>query len=233
MTSTKPNFKKNLNKVLIFVGGVILTLIISKIWNIALPESPVVVKEITDSLRVIHEYTIPLEGDSLEKNVEQRLKNLKLLNDYEQEIQKRKKIIETEYQNILTPNLVLLNGPSKKVNKGYIDADASSYFSLDCPNLNTAKFLDFRLDFFNPEILKDVAYLRLSILKYKSFNEIYPIYLYFSEYYEVRPTNENFIRIENNLPKGKYEIFVGLALKRDVNAEYPTYYSKKFIRVRE
>jgi hypothetical protein len=225
------NIKSNFLKFSIFFGGIILTLIVTQIWKLAFPESPVIVKEVTDSMRIIHEYIIPFQDDSLEKTVESKLKNLKLLNDYDQEIEKRKKIIKSGSQNILTPNLVLINDPSIKT-KGYMQGDASSFFSLNCPDLNSSTLLDFKFDFFNSAILQDIAFLRLTFNKYQPDDEKYPLHQFFSEYYEIKSTNENFIRIENNFPKGKYEIFIGFALKKDINAEFPTYYGKKFIRVK-
>lgn len=233
MRISRKAIKTNIIRALIFVLGVIVALAITKIWNKAMPEPLLVVKELTDSIRVIHEYNIPLEDDSLSMILEKKIKNLKLLDDYEDEINKRIKRIEKNNQNILTPNLVLVDIAKQYKYKGFTQGNASSYFTLDCPELTNNKFINFKLDFFNPEILKDIAFLRLNIYKFQNLSDKESRIYVMNEFFEIRKDNNNFIRIENNLGKGKYEIQIGFTFKSDIDKEYPTFYMKKCVRIKD
>tara|TARA_R110002033_G_C3863543_1_gene236656 strand:+ start:854 stop:1570 length:717 start_codon:yes stop_codon:yes gene_type:complete len=219
--------KKNIRNSGIFVLGVIVTLLITTIWNKAIPETPVIVKEVNDSIKIVHEYKIPEIDDSLELTLERKLKNLELLNNYDKEIDKRIKNIENKSKNATIPNLISINNLNKYEYKGYSQGKSNSYFTLDCPNIDDSKFIDFKPNFFNPEILKDIAFFRLNIHEIENAKGEKSRYSILTQFYNPKSTNNNFIRIENNLAKGKYEFFVGFTLKKDLNEKYPTFYLKK------
>ena len=63
------------------VFGLILGKACDRIW----PEDPVVVKEVTDTIKIIHAISpLPRETDSLMKEqIQQQLLNIKLLNEYD------------------------------------------------------------------------------------------------------------------------------------------------------
>ena len=75
------------------VFGLILGKACDRIW----PEDPVVVKEVTDTIKIIHAISpLPRETDSLMKEqIQQQLLNIKLLNEYDSYIKQNKAI----YQN--------------------------------------------------------------------------------------------------------------------------------------
>lgn len=60
--------------VLFFVLGVITTIIITKLSDKMIPNDPVIVKENTDTIKVVHEYNIPsdLDNDSAGLQLEKR-----------------------------------------------------------------------------------------------------------------------------------------------------------------
>jgi len=60
--------------VLVFVLGVITTIIITKLSDKMIPNDPVIVKENTDTIKVVHEYNIPsdLDNDSAGLQLEKR-----------------------------------------------------------------------------------------------------------------------------------------------------------------
>jgi len=225
--------KTNITRALIFVLGVIATLFVTKLWNKALPESPIVVREVTDSIRVTHEYNIPMNEDSISIILEKKIKNLQLLNDYENEINRRTRIIEEKNNNIKTPNLILIGTAKKYKYKGFTQGSANAYFSVDCPELSDSKYIDFDLNFFNPEFLKEIAFLRLNIYKYNNIEDRESRVYVMNEFYQVRESNDNFIRIENSLSKGKYEIMIGFYLKNNIEEEFPKFYFKRCIKLKE
>jgi hypothetical protein len=225
--------KKNLRTSLFFILGVICTLALTTLWNKALPETPIIVKEVTDSIKVIHEYKIPEINDSLEITLEKKLENLELLNNYENEIDKRIKRIEKKSINSTVPNLISLKNSESYNYKGFTQGNSNSFFTVNCPNLNTDEFLDFKPDFFNPSFLKEIAFFRLNIYKYENLTDEESRSYVLNQFFEPYKTNTNFIRIENNLSKGKYEIFIGFTLKKDITKEYPTFYMKKCVLIKE
>ncbi|WP_456422998.1 hypothetical protein [Lutibacter sp.] len=221
--------KKNIRTSLIFVLGVICTLFLTTLWNKALPATPVIVKEFTDSIKVIHEYKIPEINDSLQITLEKKLKNLELLNNYENEINKKIKRIEKKSANSTVPNLISLKYSESYEYKGFTQGDANSFFSINCPDLNTVKFLDFKPEFFNPNILNEIAFFRLNIYRFENPSDKESRIYVLNEFFEPSKTNNNFIRIGNNLSKGKYEIIIGFTLKKDLNKEYPTFFMKRCV----
>lgn len=152
----KVTHKKNLRKGFFIILVIICTLAITRIWNKVLPEPPIIIHEVNDSIIVIHEYKIPQINDSLEVTLKKKLENLELLNNYEKEIDKRIKRIENKSQNSIIPNLISLEFSDTYKHKGYTQANANSFATVDCPDLNTSEFLDFKLDFFNPNVLKKI-----------------------------------------------------------------------------
>lgn len=224
--------KKHIAKGAFFILGIIVTLSISKIWDKTFPASPILVKEVTDSITIVHEHKIPKLSDSVEYAIESKIKNLKLLNDYENEIDKRIKRINNKENHTFTPNLISLDYAKKYDSKGYTIKSASPYFSLNFSGINE-KYLDFKPLFFNKDFLADVAYLRLNIYRYKNINDKESKYYVMNEFYEVKTTNDNFIRIENDLAKGKYEIAVGFTLKEDLESKYPSLYRKRIIEIKD
>lgn len=225
--------KKYLRTSLFFVLGVICTLALTTIWNKVLPETPTIVKEITDSIKIIHEYKVPEIDDSLEITLEKKIENLELLNNYENEIDKRIQRIEKKSINSIVPNLISLEFSESYDYKGYTQSDANSFFTVSCPNLNTDKFLDFKPDFFNPDILKEIAFFRLNIYKFEKMKDKESRTYILNQFFEPYKKNNNFIRIGNSLDKGKYELLIGFTLKKDLKKEYPPFYVKKCILIKE
>lgn len=208
----------NLKRAIFFVLGVIVTLTITKGWNIFFPEDPVVVKEITDSIAVVHSYKFENE-DSIEIDLQRKLDNLKLLNDYEEEIDRRVKRIEEKSNNLASPNLLLINRVCK--NEGWIPKKSSSFFDMACPKPTVTHF-QFNPIFLNDNIIKEIKYFRLLIYRLNSENSRY---IYYDEQYEVKD-KRNLIQLVNDLEKGDYEVNFGFVLKRDCEKKYPEFYRK-------
>jgi len=85
--------KSNKKKASLFILGVIVTLAITWAWNKVFPTEPFIVKEMTDSITVVHKYNFGNQ-DSIDLEIQKKYKNLKLLNDYEEEIDRRIKRID-------------------------------------------------------------------------------------------------------------------------------------------
>ena len=220
--------KKNFRNASIFILGVIVTIIISKLSDKIFPANdPVVVKEYTDTIKVVHEYNLPkeLSNDSLRRDLEAKVKNLELLNNYEKQINERLKKIDNS--STVVPNLVLTHKYNNYSFKGFTQGSSLSYFSSKCPNLDS-EFIDIKIDFFNQEIIDEIAFLRVNIYKYYDKNSKEARSFVLNEFYEIKPS-DNLIRINNGLSNGKYEIIYGFMFKAELEEEYPTFHMKKCI----
>ena len=116
---------------LIFVLGVVITIVITKLSDKVVPNDPVLVKQYADTIQIVHDYKLPNTlDDSLTLELERRLKNLELLSNYDAQINDRLKSIESK----ITPNLILTHRVENRSRKGYMQARSASYFSSSCPS---------------------------------------------------------------------------------------------------
>ena len=217
----------NIRNALLFILGVIVTIIFTKTSDKIIPNDPVIVKQYTDTIKIVHDYKMPnyLNNDTSRYELEKKIKNLELLNNYDKQIKER--IALSKEQNSVFPNLILTNKNRKLASKGYTYGSSSPYFSSNCPSIDN-DFIDLTFNFFNAEILNEIAFLRLNIYRFDNINSKDAGTFVLEDFYEVKP-KDNLIRISNDLGKGKYEIVYGFIFKDDLTKEYPTFYFKKCI----
>lgn len=217
-----------------FLLATVIVILLTKSADKIIPSDPIIVKEYSDSIKVIHSYELPnvSNDDSLQSVLQKKINQISQLKLYEKEVEEYfSKINEKELKrgsNI--PNKIITK-ENKLINKkGYTQGRSQAFFTSECPPIyDTTEHLDFRLSFLSPEIFQDVFCLRFII--YKMVNNEYSS-TYFDELYEVR-RNNNFVRISSDLPKGKYEFRIGIILKRDLNNEFPTFYFNRCYRTIE
>ncbi|MDF2455097.1 MAG: hypothetical protein K0R51_1090 [Cytophagaceae bacterium] len=212
----------------VFILGVAVTIGLTKMADKAIPNDPIIVKQYVDTIKIVHEMPSFANNDSLSSELEIKTKNLELLNNYDRQIQRRLSIIESG--NKSSPNLIVTHHITSLNKKGYTIGSSSPYFSSECPTLKS-KYCDILISFMNPQVTKDIAYLRVNIYRYIK-NNPHAVNSISEEFYEVKQT-DNLIRINNDFENGKYEITYGFILKKDLNEEYPTFYSKKCIVVKQ
>lgn len=190
----------------------IITLGIECSFDKVMPKTPIVVKEISDTIKFVHSYDFSDLNDSLANtHLKKKLENIELAQKYETEISKKGKTIRKA-------NSIMLDA-SFPNGKGYSSRNAMSYFSFEMSSINE-KLIEVNVSFFDDLILDDIYCLTLKIFKIGNNNQ--RIY-YEEQYYNVNGTY-NLIRIANSLPKGSFEFCVGFILKRDRMAEYPNTY---------
>lgn len=213
--------KNMLRNASLFVLGVIVTIIITKSSDKIIPNDPVIVKEYTDTIKIVHNYDIPsdLNDDSTRLELERKLKNLELLNNYDKQIIER--IALTKKNDGVVPNLILTRETERIKSRGYAYGSSSAYFTSDCPSLNN-EHLDVKINFINPSIVKDIAYLRVNIYKFDNSNSTEARTYVLEELFEVKP-EDNIIRISNDFSKGKYEILYGFVFKDELTKTYPSF----------
>lgn len=225
MKKLSEQIKNNLRNALLFVLGIIVTIIITKTSDKIIPSDPIILKEYTDTIKIVHNYDIPsdLNDDSTRLELERKIKNLELLNNYDKQIKER--IASTKKSDGVMPNLILTKETERIKSKGYTYGSSSAYFASDCPSLDK-EHLNIKIDFINTSIVKDIAYLRVNIYKFDNANSTEARTYVLEELYEVKSEN-NIIRISNDFSKGKYEILYGFVFKEELSKTYPLFNFKK------
>lgn len=189
----------------------IISIGIERSCNRIIPEEPIVVKEITDTVRIMHSYDFGTINDSLANiQLQRKLENIELAQRYEAAITKKDKLTGRA-------NSIMLDASFPNI-KGYSLRGAAAFFSYEMSSLDE-QIIEFKLSFFDDLILDDIYCLILKIYKIENNQRIY----YEEQCYNVNGVN-NLIRIANSLPKGKFEFCVGFILKRDRLSEYPNTY---------
>jgi hypothetical protein len=202
--------KGHVVKAIIFIIGVIVTILITKACNHILPDDPIIVKQMPDTIKVVHIYE-PLANStftSKEKDkaaIETRL-NSQIINRKEENI--------SDIGNVNKP----LSSSLFPKGKGYTIKNSTPYFSLEMSQL-TKPYVDFSLSFFNKDVLADIYCLSIKVFKVQNGERIYIL----DENYNKRQ-GKNIIRLKNIFTKGNYEIEVGFIFSKDRNAEYPNFY---------
>lgn len=204
---------KSTNNVFWLIVGAIISGVITKSCNKIFPDDPIIIKEVSDTIKIIHKYDFDLNDDSITNiKLKLRMENLDLAEKYDDRIKAKLKH-EEHY-----PNPIMLSSAIHE-SKGYRTANAAPYFSLDISPLEK-ETIDFTFNFINPNIISDIYCLSIKICKIENEKHIYVL----DENYHVRQ-NQNVIRINNSLTKGKYEIRAGFYLSKDKNAQYPSFYN--------
>ena len=206
----RDHLKKHWIDILVTVVTAVISVLLTKACDRIIPDQPIVIEKIPDSIKVIHVHD-PLQ-DSLsvvynksESPVENRLRN---------QIGNRK---NDSRSHILKFNKVFPSADFPKA-KGYSIKSAAPYFSLDVSPLSYS-YVDFSVNFFDEEILAEIYCLSLKVCKVINGKSI----LILDEYFEKR-TGKNVIRLKNIFGNEKYEIEVGFFFSKDKNSQYPSFY---------
>ncbi len=206
--------KKLLTESSIFILGVIVTLGLTSVWNKIFPTEPTIVKELTDSVQVTHNYNF---GDSTltVNQIENQLENLKILNEYEEEVERRLSRINATSN--VDSNPIIVEKDFKM--KGWVQRNGSNYFVLSCPPNMNAQILDFNLEFIDRTLLDKIATLRVLVYRINSEGKES---IYSDTFYEPQ-MKENTMRMGNGFERGDYQFRIGFILKKDINKEYPEF----------
>lgn len=217
--------KTKLVALLVFVVTIIGSKTIEKIYDYYFPNNTILIKNHNDTINIVHEIYNPktLEDDSISKLLKMKIANLKLLEEYDSKIKIQKNIVKATDTNNL-PNMIITHEDFRKYKKGYTQGNSAGYFKSECPDLNKA-FIELKIEFMTPRLIDEIEYLRLNIFKYDNNLTIANKY-YSDNYYEIKK-GDNYIKFNNELEKGKYQVEYGFFFKKDLNKDYPIYYSKR------
>lgn len=202
------------SKVWWLIIGAIITLVCEKACNKIVPDNPIVVKEVADSIRVIHAYDLNIGNDSIvNAQLKMKLDNIALAQLYESQINEMIKQQKYDFNSIIL-NSQFLNA------KGYVLDSGMAYFEAEISSLQN-DFLDIKITFLNTDIANDIYCLSIKIDAIENNKRL----VVFDENYNVNVNRpDNHIRITNGFPKGTFRVSVGFFLKRDLKSEYPRFY---------
>ena len=205
---------------IIWLLGTIIVLLLTKTCDSIWPSSPVIVKDYSDTVRIVHTVApLPEENDSvITRMIEQQLKNIELLNRYEE-------IVTNKREAIAIEPCKMINGNPYPSSSGYSIKSSSSYCLLQFAN--NAPFIDIDYAFIRTDYSSLISTLRVVITERDEKND--RIICVFDQYFEPQiKKQEMLIRIVDDFPPGKYTIEAGFYLKNDVNEKYPSFYRHSF-----
>lgn len=212
--------KKNWQKAVFWLLGLIVGLILTKACNAIWPDTPVVVKEYNDTVNVIHIMnSFQVDSDSIiRKQIEHQLMNNELLKMYEQQITGKREAAKADACKII-------GGKPYPNSRGYSTQSASSYCFIE---LNTnGPFLDITYDFFRDDYIDMVNTLGVKISR-KDREDGRNYFVLDMNYEPHKGKNGLLVRMVNDFPHGEYNIEAGFILKENKLDKYPTFYRQIF-----
>ena len=239
--------KKHYVEAIVFVVGVIVTLILTKVFNSFLPDPPIVVEKVPDTLQVVHVYE-QIPDSILKKNmrksealIEEKLR--KKMNENRQTPKPVKGACllssdsaDMEKQSIVSTDTNMSNGERERGDqvslnkvfqaahfpnaKGYSIKSSVPYFFLKMSPQDDS-YVDFTLNFFDERVLEDIYCLSIKICIVTNGTRN----LILDANYEKGTGRKNIIRLKNIFRSAEdYEIQVGFFQTKDINAQYPDFY---------
>ena len=194
-----------------FILAAVITVFVEKACNRVSPDEPIIIKEVKDTIILVHKYDFDSYNDSvINAQLKYKLENIELSQKYEEKIA-QKITKENGFNPIITDNIFTKS-------KGYSPKDGSPYFKLDMSSTNN-DYYDFELFFIDKSMINKIFCLSLKIVKIDNNQRVY----YLDENYKVNE-GRNRIRIANTLPQGSYNISVGFVFDKDKDKDYPIIY---------
>ena len=200
--------------------GALAGVLLSKACDLVWPNSPVLVKELTDTVTIVHTVTpLPAETDSLLTiQLKQQLLNIELLDRYDSYLSHKKDVCS------LTPCRIITGFPFPR-GRGYEVKELSSMCTISL--VQNDGYMDITYSFFR-EDYRDIIYALEIIIYKKGETGKTGSTIVFSQYYEPNKTKqESLVRIAGVFNSDDYVLDAGFYLVEDKEKEYPTYYRKQ------
>ena len=228
-----------------FVLGVIVTIVLTKFSDVMFPNDPIIVKEMTDSIKIVHEYKFPDFIPETEENLEyihdiiyRKQKTQQLLQQelyYFEKMESEQKVLDSTLKQlrnrISNHNQMLITEIYNEIVekqsilpnfKGYKSSGQSSDFQFNCPNDKTSEYIDLELKFYDHTLVDRIGCLFLTITGTRERNSKSERYHIYDQTYNAR-TGINLIRIKNYLKEDNVELSIGYILKSELNKEFPVF----------
>ena len=140
-----------------FILAAVITVFVEKACNRVSPDEPIIIKEVKDTIILVHKYDFDSYNDSvINAQLKYKLENIELSQKYEEKIA-QKITKENGFNPIITDNIFTKS-------KGYSPKDGSPYFKLDMSSTNN-DYYDFELFFIDKSMINKIFCLSLKIVK--------------------------------------------------------------------
>ena len=202
--------KKKWIETLISIAVVIISVLLTKACDRIMPNQPIVIEKIPDTIQVIHVHNPLLDTLSFIYNESEGPVDNCLRNQIATPPKKNQS--QSIKVNKVFPSAVFPKA------KGYSIKSAAPFFTLEMSPLGHS-YVDFTLNFFDEEILAEIYCLSLKVCKIQNGKRI----LVLDANYE-KKTGNNVIRLKNIFGNDNYEIEVGFFFSKDRNSQYPNFY---------
>ena len=198
---------------------------ISKACDKLVPDTPVVVERIPDTVQVVHVYNPSPDSLSiyLSKQTEEQVnaylkqkRSNKISDEHQSHVEKLNNKSQKEISKFFA-NKVFVNASFPNA-KGYSSKSSAPYFTMKVSELSFP-YVDFTIDFFSEEVLSEIYCLSLKVCKTTNERK----FLVFDANYETKG-KLNVIRINNIFSSDEYEVEVGFFLSKDRDKQYPDFY---------
>jgi hypothetical protein len=232
------NPKRQLINATFFVIGVITTILLTKFGDKIFPNEPTVVKELTDTIKIVHEYRLPekkevIESKELTNNKRQhaeRLKDdIKYLNDIKREQELVDSTIRSLQNEISEQNALIFKenynqiiANDKLKTRGYTYRGQSSNFEFTCPQDKTSDYINLKLIFRDKELVGKISCLLVTVYGLEKSDKTKSLSYIFEQAYEAKQ-GLNIIRLKNYLKKSNVRLSVGYILKSEIDKKYPNF----------
>ena len=216
MLKIGPYIKDNWKEAAKWLSGARLGLLLAKACDFIWPDMPIVVKEVTDTVTVVHSVNpIPAETDSLLiEQLQRQLMSIELINKYEESSQRVLALTGN------TPCKMITGDPYLN-SHGYTEKSSSPFCSVEL--VEARPFLDIKYHFIRNDYADIVNTLDVKIIrKQASGNQV----VVFDQHFLPQAGENQLIRIVDDLSPGDYTLEAGFYLKEDINKKYPTFYSQ-------
>lgn len=212
--------KKNWLQAIIWLFGVLVVILLTKTCDSIWPDTPVVIKEYTDTVKVIHSINpLPADYDSImRKQLEQQLMNIELLNLCENKIVSKRKSISVDACRMVLGNPY----PNRR---GYTVKNTSSFCLIELRH--NKPFIDIVYTFLRDDYVDLINTLCVEISR-KDVRDGKEIVVFDQNYEPKKGKGELLIRVVDDLSSGDYTIEAGFILKKNRLDLYPTFYRQKF-----
>lgn len=211
---------KNWQNVLIWLLSVIVVLLLTKTCDRIWPDTPVVVKEYADTVKVVHTISpLPNDSDSaMRRRLEQQLMNIELLNKYDALIASKNSSIKVNACKAIVGN------PYPK-SSGYSKKSASSFCYIEMRR--SGPFIDLVYSFFREDYVETINTLSV-IISQRNVEEGKTFIVFSQDYEPQKGKNELIVRLVDDLPSGNLTLEAGFIFKEDRQNQYPSFYCQTF-----
>lgn len=217
MSSVARFVRENWKEAAKWLSGALIGLLLAKACDLIWPDSPIVVKEVADTVRFVHTITpLPSETDSIfNEQIQRQLLNIELIRRYEEGVQRIQATRDDSACKLIT-------GDSYPNSQGFTQKSSSAFCFIEL--VENKPFIDILYRFIRDDYDSVVNTLGLLITSNTATGD--KVFV-LDQHFEPQKGGKQIVRLVDDFPPGDYTIRAGFILKEDKDAKYPAFYSQQ------